>query len=131
MIESTQQFISLRTSENPEDYNRAAHEEAPTHVWQDLIESHPDMRFWVAQNKTVPIAILRSLAGDEDSRVRHMVASKRTLPADLQLLLARDPDKSVRNALVHNSKVTDEALQILSSDSWQQVSDKAKKRLDS
>ena len=115
MIESVEQFISLRTSENPEEYNRAAHEEAPAPVWRELIETHPDMRFWVAQNKTVPIEILRSLAGDKDSRVRHMVASKRKLPEDLQILLARDPDESVRNALAHNAKLTDEAKEILDS----------------
>jgi len=111
MIDSVEEFIRLRTSDKPEEYSRAAHEPAPVAVWEALIERHPDMRFWVAQNKTVPVAILEVLARDEDSRVRSMVAAKRKLPANLQLLLASDPDEGVRERLVYNAKADPEALE--------------------
>jgi hypothetical protein len=44
-------------------------------VWLGVIRDYPDMRFWVAQNKTVPVSILGVLAADDDQRVRSMVAT--------------------------------------------------------
>lgn len=79
MISSAQEFLGLRFSEDPELYNRAAHEEAPEDVWLELVEEYPESRFWVAQNKTVPLTVLKRLASDDDSRVRGMVAMKRKL----------------------------------------------------
>jgi hypothetical protein len=111
MIDSAEEFIRLRTSEKREEYGRAVHEAAPIAVWEVLIEQHPGMRFWVAQNKTVPVAILERLARDEDVKVRAMVAAKRKLPSDLQLLLASDPDESVRERLVYNGKAVPEVLE--------------------
>src|SRR5262245_53734832 len=116
MIETADEFCRLRTSQNPEEYNRAGWEEAPLQVWHEVIEKFPDMRHWVAYNKTGPMEILAILAGDSDGRVRHMVASKRKLSGALQLKLSTDPDRSVRQALVANRKVTREALQVLVND---------------
>ena len=62
MINSAEKFRALRTSENRNDYSRAANEPAPDGVWTDVIEKFPDMRVWVAQNKTISIDILRVLA---------------------------------------------------------------------
>ena len=78
MIESAEEFVSLRTSEDPADYGRAAHDEAEAATWREIIERFPDMRFWVAQNKTVPLSILEILRHDEDERVVSMVRMKRS-----------------------------------------------------
>ncbi|GAB3057174.1 hypothetical protein GCM10027053_18500 [Intrasporangium mesophilum] len=44
----------------------------------DVIERFPDMRLWVAQNKTVPLSILEVLREDADERVVWMVRKKRS-----------------------------------------------------
>jgi hypothetical protein len=95
-IDTAEEFVRLRSSEDPEEYRRAAHEEAPLAVWLDVIARFPEMRFWVAQNKTVPLEILSQLAGDDDPKVRSMVAMKRKATAEIIARLVDDPDFSVR-----------------------------------
>lgn len=129
MIKSADEFKHLRESENPDEYNRAANDEAPIAVWIDVIKKYPDLRFWVAQNKTVPVEILAILADDTDSNIRGMVARKRKLTKELQLKLTRDPDESVRMALACNTKTTRKILEILSNDSWSEIRDHCKERL--
>ena len=116
MITSVAEFRRLRESQEPQEYHRAAWEEAPLEVWHELIEHHPDMRFWVAHNKTVPHEILAVLANDADSHVRHMVASKNNLQAHLEVKFSKDPNESVRQVLVRKRKVSLEALQQLAQD---------------
>jgi len=116
MIDSAEQFRALRESEYIEEYHRAAHDEAPLEVWLDIIARMPDMRFWVAQNKTVPIRVLEQLADDSDTRVRDMVARKRKIPESLQIKLATDTDATVRCALASNANLTPRALAILFDD---------------
>lgn len=77
MIRSADEFLALRYSDDKEQYDRAAHEEAPIEVWRELVDSYPESRFWVAHNKSVPLDILRMLATDIDPHVRGMVAGKR------------------------------------------------------
>ena len=77
-IESAEEFVRLRTSDDPAEYNRAAQDEASESTWREVIERFPDMRFWVVQNKTVPLSVLEILRHDTDDRVRHMVTSKRS-----------------------------------------------------
>lgn len=69
-IYSAEEFVALRSSQDPAEYNRAAHEQADLDAWQTVIRDYPDMRFRVAQNKTVPVSILTVLAMDQDPRVR-------------------------------------------------------------
>lgn len=78
VIYSAEEFVRLRTSEDPSEYNRAAHDEATESTWRDVIERFPGMRFWVAQNKTVPLSVLEILRHDHDENVRLMVTSKRS-----------------------------------------------------
>src|SRR5688572_23658542 len=117
MIESAEEFQRLRESENPEEYWRAAHEPASVEVWREIIARYPELREWVAHNKTVPLQILAELACDTDPRVRAMVAMKRKLAPELQLRLATDPDDGVRERLAWNAKATRAALERLSADS--------------
>jgi len=116
MIKSAEEFKHLRESEVPEEYRRAAHEEAPIQVWKDIINRFPEMRVWVAQNKTVPIEILKHLASDKDSNVRCMVAGKRKLNREIKEILIGDSDSSVRVRLASNANLEIEYLQILSND---------------
>lgn len=78
VIESADEFVRLRTSPDPEEYRRAAHEEATEQTWTEVIERYPDMRSWVAHNKTVPLSILEILRYDADEQVRLTVTGKRS-----------------------------------------------------
>ena len=119
----------MRTSEIEEEHHRAAHDDAPIEVWLEVIRKFPEMRFWVAHNKTVPIKILEILSRDENPQVRSFVASKRKLPEDIQLLLAQDKDYSVRQSLAYNAKAKDSVLRILAEDVELQIREKAKAKL--
>ena len=116
MIETAEEFKRLRESESPDEYQRAANEEVSTHAWHQIIESLPEMRFWAAQNKKVPIEILRILAEDEDPKVRSMVAEKRKIGKEIKDILVQDADSSVRGRLAWNSKLETSYLRTLSKD---------------
>lgn len=116
MIESAEEFVRLRNSADPSLYQRAAHEEAPLRVWRDVIERFPEMRTWVAHNKTVPLPILRVLAVDPDERVRSMVAMKRKLDRELFELLSHDPAETIRAGLTSNRRLPLDILQHLATD---------------
>ena len=131
MISSAHEFQRLRASDDPAEYNRAAHEEAPLTVWMDVIAQFQELRFWVAQNKTVPVEILEILCDDPDARVRFMVAQKRKLPEYLQFRLAKDPDSSVRERIACNAKATSRVLEALLQDDESRVRERAQTRLES
>lgn len=115
-IRSAEEFVRLRTSQDPEEYGRAASEDADESVWFEIVRDYPDMRQWVAHNKSVPLTVLGVLAADGDRGVRWMVASKRKLTHDLFDLLAGDPDEGVRARLAANAKVPQTVLEKLSED---------------
>lgn len=76
VIESAGEFVRLRSSADPGESQRAAHDEASERTWRDVIARFPEMRVWVAQNKTVPLSVLEDLRTDPDERVRSMVRAK-------------------------------------------------------
>lgn len=129
MIESAEEFVRLRRSKSPEEYRRAAEDEAPVAVWVDVVRRYPDMREWVAHNKTTPIEILEILAHDEDAAVRATVAEKRRLTSELFNLLAHDKEELVRQRLAYNKKVPLHILRYLSGDLSFVVRSVALKRL--
>jgi hypothetical protein len=129
VIESAEEFVALRTSERPTEYHRAAHEEAPEHVWRDVIARYPDFRRWVAHNKTVPVAILETLARDSDPTVRWAVAQKRKAPETLLEQLARDSDASVRHCVACNAKTPRHLREALAQDEEEFVREAARARL--
>ena len=131
VIGSAGEFVALRTSEDPAEYRRAAHEEASFEVWMEVLDAHPDMRRWVAHNKTVPVQILELLAHDADPDVRAVVAAKRKLPLELAELLSRDIDDGVRLRVARNPKVHGGVLQVLAEDECWMVRDAARERLAS
>jgi len=116
MIESPEEFAKLRLSELPEEQTRAGSEDASIDVWLGVLEKFPDLREWVAQNKTVPIEILERLSTDPCSRVRSTVASKRKLTPELRRHLACDSDASVRARVACNAKCEIDVLKMLACD---------------
>jgi len=130
MIRSAEEFKMLRESEHRDDYLRAAYDSATLEVWRDVLTKFPELSFWVAQNKSVPVEILESLALNEDSCVRCMVARKRKLPVSIMERLIEDTDESVRLALVRNPKLPMQLISRLVSDSWVEISRLARKRFE-
>lgn len=128
MIGSAEEFVRLRTSEDPAEYERAAAEEAAEATWLDVIERFPQMREWVAQNKTIPESVIRRLFAVGDARARLVLAYKRRTPPDLLAALARDADDSVRLAVAHHPKAPADVLAVLAEDPWERVRDVAVKR---
>lgn len=116
MIESAAEFVGLRTREDPGEYQRAAREEAPLEVWLAVIEDYPDMRQWVAHNKTVPAVVLEALAGDSDPLVRWVVATRRSAPAHVLDRLAHDKDETVRARVARNARVPLDIVRRLADD---------------
>lgn len=126
MIESAEEFVRLRTSRLRDEYLRAAEEEASINVWIDVIQRYPEMRSWVAHNKSVPMAVLVLLAGDPDPAVRSVVATRRKLSRELFRQLAADPDEAVRARIAYNRKAPLEILEALALDPAELVREGAK-----
>ena len=130
MIESAEEFVVLRTSEDPAAYHRAGHEEAEVAVWHDVIDKHPDMREWVAYNKSVPLEILEILASDPNVRVRWGVVMKRKIGIDLLQKLALDEDETVRSRVARHRRATTELLESLRNDESSLVRQAAEEALE-
>lgn len=129
MIKSANEFIKLRLSSNPDDYFRAANEEAEHETWIDLINNHEDMREWVAHNKKIPLEIILILAKDDNSTVRHHIASKRKIPDDVKEILANDEDESIRMAIARNKSTPRFILETLAYDDWEEIVKVVEQRL--
>jgi len=129
MITSAEEFVELRTSEDPDIYSRAVLESAPEEVWLAVITKYPDMKRAVVHNKTIPISILRLLMADPNPRVRSAVAEKRKLSHDMFEKLAMDPDLSVRGRIVWNRKTPLSILRELANDEDPDIAEGARERI--
>ncbi|MED1724465.1 hypothetical protein [Brevibacillus parabrevis] len=129
MLTSAAQFVRLRTSDDRNDYLRAAWDEAPLEVWLDVLNHYPDMAFWVAHNKSVPLPILEMLAKHPEERVRSMVASKNKLSPELQIQLAQDHECSVRRSIAYNKKAVLAALQLLAEEADEELKQHVRTRI--
>jgi hypothetical protein len=130
MIESAEEFVRLRSSDDKREQHRATHDEAPVEIWMDVLEKFPDMTFWVIHNKTVPIEILEKLAKHPDTSVRSDVARKRKLTYNLFETLSKDSDTYVRQAIAINAEVPLNILERLANDSSGVVADCARRNLE-
>ncbi|GGJ42306.1 hypothetical protein [Streptomyces brasiliensis] len=128
-ITSVEEFIRLRESDEPMEYNRSAGATMPLAVWWDLVHNHPDMRFWAAHNRTVPLEILAELIKDSDWRVRDRVASKRNCPPELLEQLVDDPHDSVRRLVAGHPRSPRSAVARLIDDPWPVIAQEARARL--
>jgi hypothetical protein len=129
MITSADEFVRLRLSQDPQEYRRAALEPAELDVWHAIIRAYPDMRYWVAHNKTVPISVLEILADDPDERVRSAVAMKNKLTPELLEKLASDSSDCVRARLACNRNAPSVVLRRLTEDTCPEVADAARSRV--
>lgn len=129
VIYSAEEFARLRLSDDPAEYQRAATEPATVEVWTDVIANYPDLRIWVAQNKTVPIEVLTLLARDGDPQVRWMVARKRKVGPELLRLLAEDSDASVRASVARHKNTPPDVLRRLADDAEPMVRREARSHL--
>jgi hypothetical protein len=130
MIESADQFVLLRTSEDIELYQKAANDSATEETWSEVIEKYPDMKVWVARNKTVPLRILEILSHDENADVRYAVAMKRKSSQDILQRLSQDSDESVRLRVALNPKTPKVILEQMLNDRWSRVVEEARNRLE-
>jgi hypothetical protein len=78
VIDSADEFVRLRTSEDQQEQDRASREQASVGTWLEVIERFPEMKEWVAHNKSVPLEILEILRRDPDERVVWRVRHKRS-----------------------------------------------------
>lgn len=129
MITSAAEFIKLRTSAVMEEYQRAAHEEAPLAVWWELVHDHPDMKVWVVHNKTVPLEILAALSTDEDASIRSAIARKGKASFEILDRLSQDPDEGVRLSVAYNETTSLEILKRMLDDDWEMIVDRVKARI--
>jgi hypothetical protein len=129
-IISAEEFVRLRTSEDPELYMRAGKDSASGEVWLEVVEKYPEMRVWVARNYTVPVEILRMLLRDPDRLVRHAVAMKKNLTQDMFEELARDPDDLVKQGLLDSRYTPLSAIQVLANDEDERIASQAKKQME-
>lgn len=125
MIESAEEFVALRRSGDPDERHRAAHESAADEVWFDVIDRFPDMRQWVAHNKTTPAAVLERLAADPDAAVRCRVAMANRVDAAILRTLANDPDETVRARVAGNKNAPAGLVEALRHDASSVVRDAA------
>ncbi|CNF73297.1 Uncharacterised protein [Yersinia similis] len=116
MIKTAEEFIRLRKSTIPEEYKRAATEEAPISVWIDIIDNYPEMRVWVARNKTIPEKVFFLLSKDNDPIVKSAIASKYPLSLALYESLSKDKEESVRVRLTYNKKLPLDILKYIMED---------------
>jgi hypothetical protein len=105
MINSADEFIQLRQSEDLNMQRRAGNDSADISVWHEIVQRFPDLKSWVVQNKTIPLEILELLAKDKDPNVRSEVARKRKISDAIFSYLSVDVDENVRYALMCNTKL--------------------------
>jgi hypothetical protein len=129
-IASAEEFVRLRSSENPEEYNLASWGSASDEVWLEVIHNHPEYARWVAHNKSISLEVIRILAAHPDDAVRSFIAAKRKTPTDLLWLLAKDQVDSVRARVANNAKTPTEILGFLLNDPWKNVRERAWQRLE-
>ncbi|MCB1281556.1 MAG: HEAT repeat domain-containing protein, partial [Salinibacterium sp.] len=99
-------------------------------VFSASVAVFPEMRFWVAQNKTVPVEVLEVLARDDDPRVRSMVARKGKASSTILTALAKDPESHIRAMAAGHKSTPRSVLEALAStDPSPHVRNRARERL--
>ncbi len=84
----------------------------------------------VAQNRAAPEAILRLLATDADTIVRHRVGKNQSTPPDLLAQLAADPSAYVRSGVASNQLAPLEILEGLAADTtYEEKYEQARQRI--
>lgn len=130
MIDNANEWIRLRSSDDSDDNYRAATETVPLAVWMQIHSKAPDLRAFIAYNRTSPPEMLAILARDENWLVRHAVAERQDAPTSALRELADDVDERVRVLVAGHPSTQRDVLQYLSRvDSADAVRVKASARL--
>jgi hypothetical protein len=131
MIRSAREFSMLCLSQDLEAVNKTLSENADLATWAEIIESNPERRIDVAQNRTIPSEIMRILASCDDPNVRSLIAQRRNLALDLFSKLAGDSDEMVRRKIAANQKAPLDIVRVLSADPVESVASVAQYNLRS
>jgi hypothetical protein len=137
MINTVEEFIRLRDSEKPEEYNRANYDFLPDEVAFEIIEKYPEYKEWVGINSSISLKVLYRLAEDEDPDVRWHIASlhaftgEKVHTLDRYLLdkLSRDQDESVRQRVAYHPDTPVDILERLTHDLWKNCAEAAREKL--
>ena len=129
MISSPEEFIRLRSSDDPTEYRRAVEDGAPESVWLHIIELYPTQRRNVALNRKLPESVQWRLVRDESPLVRFEIAMRRQLTAEMLEVLANDPDETVRTRVCYNAHTPRKVLQRLARDGSTLVAEAAIDRI--
>lgn len=114
-----------------EEYLQAARADLASNTWLQIMRDFPDMHFWIAQNKKVPIDILELLSTSPDPKARAMVVGKRKVTPEILARMKNDPYDPVRQTIAGHPKTPIEVVRFLSNDPVQVVRDVAVERLRS
>lgn len=115
-IESAEEFVRLRLSEDPAEYSRSSYDWAEDAVWHDVLDRFPDMARWFVHNKSVPLAILDRLIDAGDPETLRWTMNKRKLSREQFERLARYPDGHIRQSIAGNAKIPQDLLETLQKD---------------
>jgi hypothetical protein len=114
VIDNAREWIRLRSSDDSDDNHRAATETVPLAVWMQIHSKAPDLRAFIAYNRTSPPEMLAILARDENRLVRHAVAERHDAPVSALRELADDVDERVRVLVAGHPSTQRDVLQYLS-----------------
>lgn len=114
MIDNANEWIRLRVSDDPEENQRAANETVPLAVWMQIHARAPELRPFIAYNRTSPLEMLERLASDANWIVRHAVAERIDASEALLRELADDVNEKVRVCIAANPSTKRDVLQYLS-----------------
>lgn len=129
MIKNADEFIRLRKSKDPEEYDRTNHEFVPDEICLEVIAKDPEMKEYIADNPSISLNIIRYLANDVDVSIRWRIAQNLNLTRDLFEHFTKDPDESVRHRLVYNRNTPLDILEQLTHDEWDVCAEDAKEKL--
>jgi HAD superfamily hydrolase (TIGR01549 family) len=108
-------FSALLKNHWQERVKIAAHERTSQKIlWLLASDQDEKVRWFVAQNKSAPAALLRHLANDPQVTTREYVAKHTSAPVDVLALLSNDSNSSVLSAVASNPNSTKEILQTVS-----------------
>jgi len=128
-ITSAKEFVRLRDSQIPQEYEQAAYRPISASVCREIIENYPEMKKWVIHNKTVPMEILEELSSDKNVNIRDAVLGKKNSVTILEKL-SSDPEPHIRFLVAGKPNTALDILKRLAMDPEPNVRIRAQRRLN-
>lgn len=129
MVNSVEEFLNILDSDEELGTNESRLCHAPDNVWRQIIIEHPELKRWVAWNKTISYTILEILSEDNDPEIRWWIASKTKISIGLLERFSKDSNSSIRERIVFNSFTPVHILKELSLDTDADIAENARRRL--